>query len=150
MRCHAHLQRKFRNNLDHMIQPPQWHIARQWVSQTLPSVPTGHDHTDLRFYTASVDNGLSLIPTAADRGDVCLRETLLAGVVPGAACQQVHPASHRRRFFYFVRAADAQGHLSEGGAILPVDYVPARNLHHLRRPCGCRLSLQPAVEHLER
>jgi hypothetical protein len=59
MRCHAHLQRKFRNNLDHMIQPPQWHIARQWVSQTLPSVPRGHDHTDLRFHTASVDSGLS-------------------------------------------------------------------------------------------
>ena len=32
---HAYLQRKLRNNLDQMIQPPQSPIARRWLSKTL-------------------------------------------------------------------------------------------------------------------
>ena len=43
------LPSNFRNNLDQLNHAPQSRIARQWLSQTLPSAPKWRDHADLTF-----------------------------------------------------------------------------------------------------
>ena len=45
----AHLRRDLRNNFDQVIHSPQSRKARQWLSQTLPTVLTWHDQADFTF-----------------------------------------------------------------------------------------------------